>query len=87
MDVDEIYFGLKPICFDIMGMDYVLNDAPVLKMKVTSPKNDIDQIANTILDLAKNRQPVDRQQLHDFARQNYMWSDREKDIREILEKI
>lgn len=85
--MEAIYFGLKPICFDIMGMDYVLKDAPVLKMKVTSPKNDIDQIANAILDLAKNRQPVDRQQLHDFARQNYMWSDREKDIRKILEKI
>ncbi len=85
--MEAIYFGLKPICFDIMGMNYVLDDAPAHKMLVTSPKEDTNQIANCIINLAKNKEIVDKQELHDFAKKNYMWSVREKDIRDMLEKI
>ena len=85
--MEAMYFGLEPICFDIMGMNYVLDNAPVCKLPIKSPKDDIDQIVNCITELSQNKKVESKQELNEFAKKHYTWESREKDIRDILRKM
>ena len=85
--MEAMYFGLKPICFDIMGMNFVLDDAPVCKLPIKSPKDDIDQIVNCIMGLAEKNESVNKQELNEFAKQNYLWSSKEKEIVDVVNRI